>query len=133
MSGVRNAAFLMGIYALIALVLAVTGIYSLSSYVAAQRTPEMGLRIALGAVRRDILLLSLGQSARLAAAGLAIGLAASFALARFMSSRLYGVVDVDGKTFVEVTALLALCVLAATSVPAWRASRTDPVVALRHE
>jgi ABC-type antimicrobial peptide transport system permease subunit len=89
--------------------------------------------MALGADRRDILLLSIVQSGRLAALGLTIGLAAAFALAQLMSSVLFGVVALDWKTFAEVTALLAGCVLVAMWVPAYRASRIDPVIALRHE
>jgi predicted permease len=132
-SGLRSSAASMTTYAAIALLLAITGIYSLTSYLAAQRTSEMGLRMALGADRRDILLLSIVQSGRLAALGLTIGLAAAFALAQLMSSVLFGVVALDWKTFAEVTALLAGCVLVAMWVPAYRASRIDPVIALRHE
>jgi putative ABC transport system permease protein len=132
-SGVGAAANVMTQYALIALLLAPAGIYSLSSYLMAQRTREIGIRMALGAGRESILKLSLLQSGRLAGTGLAIGLAASILLGRWMSSVLDNIVLLDWTTFAGVTLLLASCAFAAGYVPARRAARIDPMEALRHE
>jgi putative ABC transport system permease protein len=132
-SGVGAAANMMTIYGLIALLLAPAGIYSLSSYLMAQRTHEIGIRIALGAGRESILKLSLLQSGRLAGAGLAIGLVAAILLGRWMSSVLDSIVLLDWTTFAGVTLLLAACAFVAGYVPAHRAARIDPMEALRHE
>ena len=132
-SGVGAAARMMAQYALIALLLAPAGIYSLSSYLMAQRTHEIGIRMALGAGRESILKLSLMQSARLAGTGLAIGLVAAIGLGRLMSSVLLNAIVLDWTTFADVTLLLAACAFLAGYLPARRASRVDPVTALRHE
>ena len=132
-SGVEAAAFTMEIYAAIALLLAVTGIYALTSYSVAQRTHEIGIRMALGAGRGDVLKMVLRQSFRTAGAGLAIGLPAAVILTRIMSSVLSNVVPMDLRTVAAFTVLLGGSALLAAYVPARRAARVDPMVALHHE
>jgi putative ABC transport system permease protein len=132
-SGVGSAAFSMEIYAAIALLLAVTGIYALTSYTVAQRTHEIGIRMALGARRSDVLKTVVGQSVRTAGAGLAIGLPMALILTKIMSSVLSNVVPMDLRTVAGFTVLLGGSALLAAYVPARRASRVDPMVALHHE
>jgi putative ABC transport system permease protein len=132
-SGVRSAAITMSTYAAIALLLAVTGIYAVIAYSVVQRTHEIGLRLALGADHGDIVRMVVGQAFRLAAIGLAIGVPVAFTLTRIMASALYGVVSVDALTFVAFTLALAAAALFAGYIPARRATRVDPVVALHHE
>jgi putative ABC transport system permease protein len=132
-SGVRSAAITMSTYAAIALLLAVTGIYAVIAYSVAQRTHEIGLRLALGAGHGDIVRMVVGQAFRLAAIGLAIGIPVAFILTRIMASALYGVVSVDALTFVAFTFALAAAALFAGYIPARRATRVDPVIALHHE
>lgn len=132
-SGVGAAAFSMEIYAAIALLLAVTGIYALTSYSVAQRTHEIGIRIALGARRGDVLRMVVAQSLRTAGAGLAIGLPAALILTRIMSSVLSNVVPMDLRTVAAFTVLLGSSALLAAYVPARRAASVDPMVALHHE
>ena len=132
-SGVRASAVSMATYAAIALFLAVTGIYAVISYSVAQRTREIGIRVALGARRTDILAMALRDAVRVGAIGLAIGVPATLAMLRAMSSVLYGVVRIDAGTFLGLTLLLALSAVAAGYVPAHRAARVDPVTALRAE
>jgi putative ABC transport system permease protein len=115
------------------LVLAAVGIYGVTSYTTKQRTHEIGIRVALGAQRSDVLRLTLGQSARTAALGVAIGLAIALAVARLMSGLLYGVSATDPATFCGVALLLMAVALFACYIPARRASRVDPMIALRHE
>ena len=132
--GTRRFALLMLImFAALALVLSSTGIYGVLSYSVAQRTPEIGIRVALGARATDVLRLVVGQCLRLAVTGVVIGLAAAFVLTRLMSSLLFGVTATDTMTFVAVSlGLLAVAVLAAY-LPARRATRINPLVALRYE
>jgi putative ABC transport system permease protein len=132
-SGVRAAAVSMTTYALIALLLAVTGIYAVISYSVVQRTHEIGIRMVLGADRASVLRMTLGQALRIAAVGLGVGVPIAVALTWVMSSFLYNVVVVSPATFVILAMLLAASALLAGYLPARRAARVDPMVALRHE
>ncbi|MGH9433266.1 MAG: FtsX-like permease family protein, partial [Terriglobia bacterium] len=129
----RLAGALAGVFGLLALVLAAVGIYGVIAYSARQRTHEIGIRMALGARPDDVLRMVLGQGARLALVGVVIGLAASFAVTRLMTGILFGVSATDPLTFAGVAILLALVALAACYIPARRAMRVEPTVALRCE
>jgi predicted permease len=131
----RFSMILLGAFAALALVLASVGIYGVTSYLAGQRTQEIGIRVALGAQRRDVLRLVLGGGARMALFGVAAGLVAALALTRFLTkySLLFGVTATDPLTLAAVALLLTLVALAACYIPARRALRVDPVVALRGE
>lgn len=124
---------LLGVFAGAALLLAGVGIYGTVSYSVSQRIREMGIRIAVGAERGDVLWLVLGQAARVALLGIVIGVAAALGLTRLMNSLLFGVSATDPATFVGVSSLLTLVALCASFLPARRAMRVDPMVALRHE
>jgi putative ABC transport system permease protein len=123
----------MSMYALIALLLALTGIYSVNSYLVVQRTYEIGVRMALGASPGNVLRLFLWKALRTAAMGLTIGILLAFILTRIIASVLYNAVAIDSATFVALSVLLAGCGLLAAYVPARRATRVDPMVALRHQ
>jgi putative ABC transport system permease protein len=129
----RFQVLLLGAFALLSVIVAAVGLYGAISYSVAQRSHEMGIRLALGAQRQDILRKVLGQGIMLAGLGLVIGLAAGLALARFMSSLLFGVSAQDPQTFAAVAVLLAVVALLASYFPARRATQVDPVYALRHE
>jgi putative ABC transport system permease protein len=129
----RFSAILISIFAALALVLAAIGIYGVISYTAGRRTGEMGIRMALGAQPRDVLRLVLNHGAKLALWGIVIGAVGAFLLARLMASLLYGVHADDPLTFIGIAILLMLVALAACYIPARRAMRVDPMVALRHE
>lgn len=129
----RFSMWLLGLLGSLALALAATGLFSLLSYLVSQRTHEIGVRMALGARQRDIFQLVLGQGTILVATGLAIGLVASFICARLFSSLLFGVSATDPLTFMITPALLSLAALLACYVPARRATKVDPLVALRTE
>ncbi|HXM16950.1 MAG TPA: FtsX-like permease family protein, partial [Candidatus Eremiobacteraceae bacterium] len=115
------------------LILAAVGLYGLMAYSVTQRINEIGIRVALGATRADILNLILRRGALLALGGIAIGLVASLALSRLLSSFLFGVRPTDPLTFSAVAAILAAVALAASYIPAHRAARVDPNTCLRHE
>ena len=124
---------LLGIFAALGLILAAVGIYGVMSYLASQRSHEIGIRVALGAQPRHVLGLVMGHGARLAGIGVAIGAAIALVLARVMSSFLFGVAPTDPLTFLGVTVFLLLIALLACYIPARRAMRVDPMVALRYE
>ncbi|HTB19970.1 MAG TPA: ABC transporter permease [Bryobacteraceae bacterium] len=127
----RLLVMLLGSFAAAALLLALIGIYGIISYTVAQRTQEMGIRRALGAQQSDILRLVVGQGLRLALAGVAVGVAGAFGLTRLMSALLFHVSATDPATFVIVAAVFLLVALAASYIPARRATRIDPMAALR--
>ena len=116
-----------------ALLLGTVGLYGVTAYSVSQRTREIGVRMALGAQRSDAMRLVLGEGVWVILTGLVIGLAASLALTRFLSSLLYGISAADPLTFASVALLMALVALAACYLPARRAMGVDPLVALRHE
>ena len=133
MGGRRLVSVLLGTFATVALILAGLGIYGVIWYNVAQRTREMGIRAALGATERSLLRLILDRGVRLTLIGLAIGVAGAIGLTRLMATLLYGVGARDPVTMVSVGVILAGVAIAASYVPARRATRVDPVVALRYE
>jgi putative ABC transport system permease protein len=127
----RLVTSLLSSFAGVALLLAAIGIYGVIAFSVGQRTREFGIRMSLGARRLDVMNLVVGKGLLLAGAGIAAGLAGAYALTRLLSSLLYGVNPTDRVTFAAVTTLLAAVAIAASFMPAWRATRVDPVIALR--
>ncbi len=129
----RFAMLMLGLFAVIALLLASVGIYGVMSYTVAQRTSEIGIRVALGAQKRDVLRMIVRQGMSLAGIGIVLGLVAAIAATRLMVSLLFGVDATDPLTFIAIALLLAFVALAACWIPAWRATKVDPMIALRCE
>jgi putative ABC transport system permease protein len=133
LAGRRFQTVLLGVFGATALLLAVFGIYGVLSYGVAERTRELGLRLALGARPNDVLALVVGQGSRLIALGLLVGVVLAFGLARLLSSFLYGVGASDPVTYVALVFVLAAVALLACYLPARHASRIDPLISLRYE
>ena len=133
LGGERSQATLLGTGGVLALVLAAIGLYGVMSYSVAQRTREIGIRMALGAGRANVMGLVLKQGVALVSAGVALGLGAAFAITRWLASVLFGVGASDPITFIATSGVLLAVALIASYVPARRATKVDPIIALRYE
>jgi ABC-type antimicrobial peptide transport system permease subunit len=120
-------------FASIALVLGIVGVYGVLSYLVSRRRREMGVRMALGAQRSDVLWLVMKEGAKFAATGIALGIGGAFVVARLLSSQLYGVSPMDAVTYITVSVVVAIVTLAACYIPARRAMAIDPIIALRYD
>jgi len=129
----RFSTMLLGVFAALALVLAAVGIYGVMSYTVAQRTREIGIRIALGAKRSDVLKMTVKQGLKLVGIGVVIGAVAALVLTRAMESLLFGVSATDPVTFATISAVLIGVAALASFIPALRATKIDPMVALRYQ
>jgi putative ABC transport system permease protein len=132
LTGRRQTMWLITGFAGVALMLALIGLYGVMAYSVAQRTAEIGIRQAIGAQPVDILRMVLAQGLRLSGLGIGLGAVAAFALTRVISTMLYHVSATDPLTFAAIAVLFLLVALAASSIPAWKAARVDPVIALRN-
>lgn len=133
LQGRRAPMLLLVLFAAVALALSAVGIYGVLAYSVVQRTGELGVRMAIGAGRRDVVRMVLGQGGRIAALGLGLGLVGALALGGFLNAHLFGVSRFDPATLLAVVVLLAAVALVACWLPARRAARVDPMVALRHD
>jgi putative ABC transport system permease protein len=133
MAPIRFTTTLISIFAGVAIILAGVGLYGVLSTIVRQRTAEIGMRMVFGAPRRSILALVVGEGLKLSAAGIVVGLAGALGVTRVMASMLVGVTPTDPVTFGAIVVLFALVAMAASWIPAYRASRLDPLNAIREE